>query len=39
MLLRPLGDTVYFLPPYCIEEADIDTMVDVAIDAVAVATA
>ena len=39
MLLRPLGDTVYFLPPYCIEEADIDTMVDVAVDAVAVATA
>ncbi|MDB5721605.1 MAG: adenosylmethionine--8-amino-7-oxononanoate transaminase, partial [Alphaproteobacteria bacterium] len=24
MLLRPLGNTVYAMPPYCIEEADLD---------------
>ncbi|MGH8190899.1 MAG: adenosylmethionine--8-amino-7-oxononanoate transaminase [Rhodanobacteraceae bacterium] len=34
MLLRPLGDTVYFLPPYCIDEGDIDQMVEVAAIAV-----
>jgi adenosylmethionine-8-amino-7-oxononanoate aminotransferase len=39
MLLRPLGDTVYFLPPYCIGEGDIDSMVDTAIDALDAATA
>ena len=38
VLLRPLGDTVYFLPPYCIGEADIDFMVDVALAAVEAAT-
>lgn len=38
MLLRPLGDTVYFLPPYCIDEGDIDRMVEVAVDAIDVAT-
>ncbi|WHZ19291.1 MAG: Adenosylmethionine-8-amino-7-oxononanoate aminotransferase [Rhodanobacteraceae bacterium] len=37
VLLRPLGDTVYFLPPYCIDDIDIDRMVDVAIDSVAAA--
>lgn len=39
VLLRPLGDTVYFLPPYCVDERDIDVMVDVALDAVNIATA
>ncbi|MGH8215222.1 MAG: adenosylmethionine--8-amino-7-oxononanoate transaminase, partial [Rhodanobacteraceae bacterium] len=39
MLLRPLGDTVYFLPPYCIEEGDIDSMVNAAIGALDAATA
>jgi adenosylmethionine-8-amino-7-oxononanoate aminotransferase len=39
VLLRPLGDTVYFLPPYCIGEADIDCMVDAAISAVDAASA
>lgn len=38
VLLRPLGDTVYFLPPYCIDDRDIDFMVDVAIESVGVAT-
>lgn len=37
-LLRPLADTVYFLPPYCIEDGDIDSMVDAAISAVDAAT-
>jgi len=24
LLLRPLGNTIYVMPPYCIEEADLD---------------
>jgi adenosylmethionine-8-amino-7-oxononanoate aminotransferase len=24
VLLRPLGNTVYVMPPYCIDEADLD---------------
>jgi adenosylmethionine-8-amino-7-oxononanoate aminotransferase len=39
VLLRPLGDTVYFLPPYCIGQADIDIMVDTARAAVDAAAA
>ncbi|MGH8234401.1 MAG: adenosylmethionine--8-amino-7-oxononanoate transaminase [Rhodanobacteraceae bacterium] len=38
LLLRPLGDTVYFLPPYCIEKSDIDQMIDVAVGAIKEAT-
>ena len=38
VLLRPLGDTVYFLPPYCIDEGDIDLMIDVALESVDAAT-
>ncbi len=30
-LLRPLGNVVYFMPPYVIDEAQIDHMVDTAI--------
>lgn len=30
VLLRPLGDIVYFLPPYCITEEEIELMVRVA---------
>jgi len=26
VLLRPLGDTIYVMPPYCIGEADLDTV-------------
>ncbi|WP_329742605.1 adenosylmethionine--8-amino-7-oxononanoate transaminase [Dyella sp. A6] len=29
-LLRPLGNIVYFMPPYVVSEADIDHLVDVA---------
>ena len=39
VLLRPLGNTVYFMPPYCVDEGDVDRMVDVAMDALDAATA
>jgi adenosylmethionine-8-amino-7-oxononanoate aminotransferase len=26
LLLRPLGNTVYVMPPYCIDEADLDAI-------------
>jgi adenosylmethionine-8-amino-7-oxononanoate aminotransferase len=26
VLLRPLGDTVYVMPPYCIDDADLDAI-------------
>lgn len=29
-LLRPLGDVVYFMPPYCIAPDEIDFMIDTA---------
>jgi len=35
VLLRPLGNTVYILPPYCISEDDLDAVysaVNVALD-------
>lgn len=28
LLLRPLGNTVYVLPPYCVSEQDLDTLYD-----------
>ncbi len=34
VLLRPLGDVVYFMPPYVIVPEEIDWMVDVARDAI-----
>jgi adenosylmethionine-8-amino-7-oxononanoate aminotransferase len=34
MLLRPLGNVVYFMPPYCITEEEIDRMVAVAIEGI-----
>ncbi len=33
-LLRPLGSTVYFMPPYCITPDEIDFLVEVAQDGV-----
>ena len=30
LLIRPIGNTVYFMPPYTISEAEIDFMVEVA---------
>ncbi|MDY0116941.1 MAG: adenosylmethionine--8-amino-7-oxononanoate transaminase [Sulfurimonadaceae bacterium] len=34
VLLRPLGNIVYFMPPYIITNDEIDIMMDVAFDAV-----
>jgi adenosylmethionine-8-amino-7-oxononanoate aminotransferase len=28
ILLRPLGNTIYVMPPYCIDEADLDAVYD-----------
>jgi adenosylmethionine-8-amino-7-oxononanoate aminotransferase len=39
VLLRPLGNTVYFMPPYVLEPADIDHLVDGAAAALAAALA
>lgn len=32
VILRPLGNVVYFMPPYCVTIEEIDLMVDVAIE-------
>lgn len=34
VLLRPLGNTIYFMPPYIIEKSEIDKMIDTAYEAV-----
>jgi adenosylmethionine-8-amino-7-oxononanoate aminotransferase len=34
MLLRPLGNIVYFMPPFCITPDEIDRMVSVAIEGI-----
>jgi len=34
VLLRPLGHIVYFMPPYIIIKSEIDTMMDVAYEAI-----
>jgi adenosylmethionine-8-amino-7-oxononanoate aminotransferase len=39
VLLRPLGDVIYFMPPYVIAPEEIDLMVDVAADAITAAVA
>jgi len=28
LLLRPLGNTIYVMPPYCVDEADLDRIYD-----------
>ncbi len=38
-LLRPLGDVVYFMPPYVIAPEEIDQLAGIATDAIARATA
>ncbi|MFZ3088734.1 MAG: adenosylmethionine--8-amino-7-oxononanoate transaminase [Methylotenera sp.] len=37
LLLRPIGNTVYFMPPYTITAAEIDFMINTAYDVVTVA--
>jgi adenosylmethionine-8-amino-7-oxononanoate aminotransferase len=39
VVLRPLGNVVYFMPPYCATTEEIDLMVDVAIEGIAKAVA
>jgi adenosylmethionine-8-amino-7-oxononanoate aminotransferase len=39
VLLRPLGDVIYFMPPYVVTAQDIDRLVDVAIDGISAAVA
>ena len=34
VLLRPLGNVIYFMPPYIVEEQDIDLMVGVAFESI-----
>jgi adenosylmethionine---8-amino-7-oxononanoate aminotransferase len=34
VLLRPLGNIIYFMPPYIVEEEDIDLMVRVAFESI-----
>ncbi len=38
-VLRPLGDVIYFMPPYVINEKEIDFLADVAWEGIALATA
>ena len=38
VLLRPIGNVVYFMPPYVIEEAEMDLMVRVAAEGIELAT-
>jgi adenosylmethionine-8-amino-7-oxononanoate aminotransferase len=35
LLIRPIGTTVYFMPPYIISESEIDFMLETALSAVA----
>ena len=39
VLLRPLGDVIYFMPPYVITPEEIDFMVEVAARSIEVAVA
>ena len=38
MLLRPIGNVVYFMPPYVITPEEIDLMVEVAREGIGLAT-
>ena len=38
VLLRPIGDVVYFMPPYVVTPDEIDLMVDVAREGIELAT-
>jgi adenosylmethionine-8-amino-7-oxononanoate aminotransferase len=38
VLLRPIGDVVYFMPPYTVTETEMDLMVQVAAEGIELAT-
>jgi adenosylmethionine-8-amino-7-oxononanoate aminotransferase len=38
VLLRPIGNVVYFMPPYVVDEAEMDLMVQVAAEGIERAT-
>lgn len=38
VLLRPLGDVIYFMPPYVIEPREVEAMAKIAIDSIDAAT-
>ena len=38
VLLRPLGDVVYWMPPYCIESAQLEQLAEVTLNAIGKAT-
>jgi adenosylmethionine-8-amino-7-oxononanoate aminotransferase len=37
-LLRPIGNVIYFMPPYVITPEEIDMLVDTAIQGIELAT-
>ena len=39
VVLRPLGDILYWMPPYCIDETQLQLLADVTRDAIVEATA
>ena len=39
VLLLPLGNTVYVMPPYCIDDFDLDAVYDAILDVSIEATA
>jgi adenosylmethionine-8-amino-7-oxononanoate aminotransferase len=39
VLLRPIGNVVYFMPPYVVTPAEIDLMVEVAREGIGLACA
>jgi adenosylmethionine-8-amino-7-oxononanoate aminotransferase len=38
VLLRPIGNVVYFMPPYIVDEEQMDLMVRVAAEGIELAT-
>ncbi|WP_246194184.1 adenosylmethionine--8-amino-7-oxononanoate transaminase [Pseudoxanthomonas jiangsuensis] len=39
VLLRPLGDVLYWMPPYCVDAAQLDLLAEATAEAIAEATA
>ena len=38
VVLRPLGDVLYWMPPYCIDDAQLQLLAEVTAEAIEVAT-